>query len=98
MRALPVIRLSSREALKARGVLQFQKTMKNNTIIIQAIAESERMCACVGVPLDSAAIRAALRKEGFEFTEEDRLFSSKSGEMWGGEFFSPDWMIASQSE
>jgi hypothetical protein len=70
--------------------------MNNNTTILQAVRESEVSCSCVGVPLDSAAIRAALRKEGFKFTEEDGLFSSKSGEVWGGEFFSPDWMITFQ--
>lgn len=98
MRALPVIRLSSRETLKVRGALQFQKTiqMNNNTLIIQAVRESEVTCACVGVPLKPAEIRSALNDLLFDFTEEKGMFKSKEGVEWSAGDFQPDWTLVSE--
>jgi hypothetical protein len=50
----------------------------------------------VGVPLDSAAIRAALKDLMFEFTEEKGMFKSKEGVEWSAGDFQPDWTLVSQ--
>ncbi len=70
--------------------------MKNNTTILQAVRESEVSCSCVGVPLDSAAIRAALKDLMFEFTEEKGTFKSKEGVEWSAGDFQPDWTLVSE--
>jgi hypothetical protein len=70
--------------------------MNNNALILQAVRESEVSCSCVGVPLESAAIREALNDLMFNFTQEEGTFSSKEGVEWSACDFQPDWTLAAE--